>query len=395
MAAGDMFLSEIITGFRNTFKGSDCDFISRASGRAELIGGHTDYNEGYVIAAAIDASYWVAAKGRKDDIVRLHSPWAGETHEFSLSRRIEPVRQQRWANYARGVAAALLEKGYPLRGADLYMTGNVPIGGGLSSSAAMEVSIARAMLHICGRLAKTDTVELARMCQRAENVWASSPCGIMDQMVSLHGRKDHAVMLDCRSLSVRYEPMDHARCAIMIFNSMVRHEVGGGEYGKRRAMCEKAVEIIARKYPHVRALRDVDDKMLAEFEGRMDEVTFRRARHVVTENARVLAAAKALEQKDLVTFGRMVWRSGKSARDDYEISCPEIDCLVAAAAACKGVYGARLMGGGFGGSAVAVVEPAMCDEVKTAVAEEYQRKFGIRCDIHIAEPADGTAIIDL
>jgi galactokinase len=395
MASGSVFLSEITTGFKTVFAADGCDFISRASGRAELIGGHTDYNEGFVIAAAIDSSYWVAARPRKDSIVRLYSEWAGETHQFDLTHRIEKVTAQAWANYGRGVIAVLIEKGYPLRGADLYMTGNVPIGGGLSSSAAMEVSIARAMLHMCGSLEDVDTVELAKVCQRAENVWAGSPCGIMDQMVSIHGRKDHAVVLDCRSLSVKYEPLDHTKCAIMIFNSMVRHEVGGGEYGIRRQMCEKAAEMIGREYPDVRALRDVDEAMLARFAGRMDEVTFRRARHVVTENARVLAGARALEKNDIVTFGRMVTGSGASARDDYEISCPEIDFLVATALACKGVYGARLMGGGFGGSAVAVVEPAMCEEIKTKVRDQYAARFGINCEVHVAEPADGTAIIDL
>jgi galactokinase len=395
MTSNSVFLSEIVEGFKSAFKGQTCEFISRASGRAELIGGHTDYNEGYVIAAAIDSSYWVAARPRRDKVIRLHSEWAGETHEFELGHRIERVTAQKWANYCRGVVAVLLERGYPLRGTDLYMTGNVPIGGGLSSSAAMEVSIARAMLHMCGRLDGMDKVELAKVCQRAENVWAGSPCGIMDQMVAINGRKDHAVVLDCRSLSVRQEPLDHAKCAIMIFNSMVRHEVGGGEYGIRRQMCEKAVEIIARKHPDVRALRDVDERMLAEFAGQMDEVTFRRARHVVTENARVLAGAKALESGDVATFGRMVSQSGVSARDDYEISCEEIDFLVSTAMECKGVYGARLMGGGFGGSAVAIVEPAMCEQIRTKVGREYHAKFGIRCDVHVAEPADGTAIIDL
>jgi galactokinase len=390
-----MFLSEIVAGFRKAFEGEQCDFISRAGGRAELIGGHTDYNEGFVIAAAIDSSYWVAARGRTDKKVRLYSEWAGQMHEFDLNGPIVVVKTQKWANYARGVAAALLEKGYPLRGADLYMTGNVPIGGGLSSSAAMEVSISRAMLHICGHLEGMDKVELARICQRAENAWAGSPCGIMDQMVSIHGRKDHAVVLDCRSLAVKYEPLDHTKCAIMIFNSMVRHEIGGGEYGKRRAMCEKAVEIIARRYPNVAALRDVDEKMLKEFSGQMDEVTYKRARHVVGENAKVLAGAKALEKNDIATFGRMVSQSGQSARDDYEISCPEIDTLVTSATTCKGVYGARLMGGGFGGSALAIVEPAACEEVKAKVTAEYEKNFGIKCQVHVAEPADGTAIIDL
>jgi len=395
MAAGDVFPSELVAGFRNAFEGSDCDFISRASGRAELIGGHTDYNEGYVIAAAIDASYWVAARGRKDKVVRLYSEWAGQMHEFDLSERIEPSRLQKWANYGRGVAAVLLENEYPLRGADLFITGNIPIGGGLSSSAAMEVSVARALLHICGRLEGVDEVELAKMCQRAENVWAGSPCGIMDQMVSIHGRKDHVVVLDCRSLSVKYEPLDHTKCAIMIFDSMVKHEVGGGEYGKRREMCEKAVEIIARKHPDVRALRDVDAKMLAEFAGDMDEVTYKRALHVVTENERVLAGAKALEQKDIARFGEMVSKSGESARDNYEISCEEMDFLVATARACSGVYGARLMGGGFGGSAVAVVEPAKCQEIGQKVKEYYHREFGLECSVHVAGPAAGVAIVDL
>ncbi|HSV26977.1 MAG TPA: galactokinase, partial [Sedimentisphaerales bacterium] len=316
MASDDIFLSEITAGFTSAFDGERCSFISRASGRAELIGGHTDYNDGFVIAIAVNSSYWVAARARNDAKVRIYSHWARQMHEFSLDVPVEPLETQKWANYGRGVAAVLLENRFRLRGADLFIIGNVPIGGGLSSSAAMEVSLARAMLHICGQLQEVGGLQLAKMCQRAENRWAGSPCGIMDQMVSIHGRRGSAVILDCRDLAIRYEPLNHAGCAIMIFNSMVRHEVGGGEYGKRRRMCEKAVEMIAQKYPDVRALRDVDEKMLEEFKDGMDDVMYRRALHVVTENARVLAGAEALKKNDITEFGRIVAASGRSARDN-------------------------------------------------------------------------------
>jgi galactokinase len=391
-----MIIEEITRQFSQIYLSSRPAFIARASGRVELIGGHTDYNEGFVIAAAIDSSYWVAAGRREDNKVCMYSEWAGGKHEFALVASLQASQECKWANYGRGVAAVLLEEGFVLAGANLYISGNVPVGSGLSSSAAMEVSIAHAMLKVAGIDPKTvAVVRLARICQQAENIYAKSPCGIMDQMVSISGQKDQAVFLDCRDVSTKAVPLDGVTSSIMILNSMVRHEVGGGEYGKRRNQCGIACAAIAKKYPQVKALRDADEMMLNAVESQIDAVTFKRASHVIGENSRVLAAADALTHNDMAVFGSLMYKSHCSARDLYEISCPEIDFLVEEVCKKKGAFGARLSGGGFGGAAVAIVSPEAAEAIRQQIEPAYKKRFGIDCWIHIAKPSLGVEVVSL
>ncbi len=245
----DYLIESLSKNFADVYPGRRPAFISRACGRVELIGGHTDYNEGFIIAAAIDKSCWVAAARREDEKVCLYSEWAKERHEFALSPDFQPDSHCQWANYGRGVAALLLQEGVRLKGAQMYIFSEVPLGAGLSSSAALEVSLANAMLHISQPPCRIEPMRLAQICQKAENVFANSPCGIMDQTVSIMGEKDHAVFLDCRDLSIESLPFDSGNCCIMIFNSMVKHEVAGGEYGKRRRRCEQACAVLNKKYP--------------------------------------------------------------------------------------------------------------------------------------------------
>lgn len=242
-------IERIAENFSDVYAGQKPVIVSRASGRVELIGGHTDYNEGFVIAAAIDKSCWVAASKREDGGICLYSELFEEKHEFELSKDLQPSTECKWANYGRGVVALLLKEGVGLKGANLYIASDVPLGSGLSSSAALEVSLAKAMIHIAEPEYKIKPERLARICQKAENVYANSPCGIMDQTVSIMGEKDHAVFLDCRDVSIKSLPFEGSNCCIMIFNSMVQHEVGGGEYGKRRKRCEQARDILKKKYP--------------------------------------------------------------------------------------------------------------------------------------------------
>jgi galactokinase len=391
-----MKTDEIIRQFSNVYTGRQPSLITRASGRVELIGGHTDYNEGFVIATAIDSSYWVTAAPYDDNKVCMYSEWAGQKDEFALDDAIQTSDERKWANYGRGVAAVLLEEDFKLKGARLHISGNVPVGAGLSSSAALEVSIAQALLQIAGIDPKTIAPsKLAHICQKAENVYAKSPCGIMDQMMSITGLDDHAIFLDCRDISTKALPLDSRKCSIMILNSMVRHEVGGGEYGKRRSQCSAACKAIAKKYPQVKALRDADEKMLNSVKSELDEVTFKRAMHVIGEDNRVLAACSALNDNNIAAFGELMHKSHCSARDLYEISCPEIDFLVEEVCRQKGAFGARLSGGGFGGAAVALVKPEAVEAIRCHIEPAYKKRFGIDCQIHIAKPSKGIDVISL
>jgi len=381
--------------FGKIYPGQKPAFISRASGRVELIGGHTDYNEGFVIAAAIDSSAFVSASPRDDNIICLYSEWAKQKHEFAPSSGLEPSQNCQWANYGRGVAAYLCQEGLHIKGANLYIESSVPVGAGLSSSAALEVSLANAMIHTSKPDWQIQPKRLAQICQKAENVYAKSPCGILDQITAVAAIKDHVILLDCRDVSVRLLPFDSNACSIMIFNSMVKHEIGGGEYGKRRWQCEEACAVIAKKYRKVKALRDADEVMLNSVKNQLDNVQFLRASHVIGENARVLAAAEALKQNDIEKLGRLMNESHYSARDLYQISCEQTDFLAEQLWKSDGAYGARLCGGGFGGSVVALVRPDAAAKITKNVRKAYKDRFNLNSDVYLAKPWQGTEIIDL
>ncbi len=383
----------ILEKFHDIFK-TNAHVISAATGRAELIGGHTDYNEGFVIACAIDKLFSVAARARSDKKIIMYSDWANAVFEFELSASLKGTKEAKWANYGIGVASLLAGAGLLSCGADIFITGNVPVGAGLSSSAALEVSIASALLALGGNENKISRNELAALCQKAENQYASSPCGIMDQMAVLNGQKGRALLLDCRSLAVEQLPFDIKNFCIMIFNSMVRHEVGAGDYGSRKQQCRKALEIIQKKMPNIKALRDINAAQLADFKNDIEPLLFKRASHVVGENARVLAAAEALKKTDMKEFGSLMHQSHCSARDLYEISCPEIDFLVEKAIE-YGAPGARLCGGGFGGAAVAIADVKTAEKIKDKVFADYKKHFAIESEIYIFQPCGGTEIFKL
>ena len=388
-------VKEILENFADVYAGQRPAFVSRASGRVELIGGHTDYNEGFVIAAAIGNCCWVAASKRDDNKTCLYSELLKEKHEFELSPVCEAARDCKWANYGRGVAALLLREGLALKGANLYIASDIPVGAGLGSSAALEVSLAKAVIHISQLKYEMKPIRLAQICQEAENSYVNSPCGIMDQIVSITGAKDHAILLDCRDLRYKSLPLDSNNCSIMVFNSMVKHEVSGGEYGKRRQQCEQACAVLNKKYPQVKALRDVNESMLNSSKDQLDSLLFSRASHIIGENTRVLAAAEALGQNDVAEFGRLMCESHYSARDLYEISCEQTDFLVEQICQCDGAYGARISGGGFGGAVVALVRPDAVEKISQKVHEAYKDRFDLDCDIYPARPWQGTEIIKI
>jgi galactokinase len=359
--------------------------LFRAPGRVNLIGEHTDYNEGYVMPIAIELYTWVAAGRRDDRILRAHSLHFGETIELPLDEFAGPPRQH-WSDYIRGVAAVLEASGQKLSGANLVIQGQLPLGGGLSSSASLEISTALALMWTSNF--ELPPLEMARACQRAEHEYAGTRCGMMDQFIIMFGRLRHALMLDCRSLEYRLVPIpEDAR--VVVANSMVRHELAAGEYNRRRADCEAGVRTLQRHLPGVRALRDVTPAELESHKSDLPDPVYRRCRHVISENQRVLGAAEALQAGDLDRVGQFMYESHRSLRCNYEVSSAELDVLVELASACQGVYGARMTGGGFGGCTVNLVRSDAVERLQTQIAEGYARATGIIPALYVCSAGEG------
>jgi galactokinase len=377
--------------------------LYQAPGRVNLIGEHTDYNDGFVMPAAIGLRTTVAIAPRTDRVLRLHSVNFDESVEFTLPETGSAVPRARkrahWSDYVCGVAVTLESAGYRLSGADIAVLGEVPIGSGLSSSAALEVAAGYGLLETAGH--PVERVELARLCQRAENEYVGMRCGIMDQFVASCARRGSAILLDCRSLEHRWLPLpgeagepgwsvdDGAGVSLVVCNTMIRHQLALGEYNLRREECEEAVRALAHHVPGVCALRDVTLADLERHRTALREVAYRRARHVVTENARVLAAAAALERADLAGFGRLLGESHRSLRDDFQVSCDELDLMVRLAGETGGVFGARMTGGGFGGCTVNLVLAERVEEFRRSIATGYRKTTGLTPEIHVCGTADG------
>jgi galactokinase len=363
--------------------------IYRAPGRVNLIGEHTDYNDGFVMPAALDVYTYVAVSRRADRKLRVYSENLGEMCDLDLDL-IRPGRSGHWSDYVRGVAGVLESSGYRLRGADLAIMSEVPLGAGLSSSAALEVSTSLALLS--NSEISVDFTTIANMCQKAEHLYAEMRCGIMDQFISCHGRAGHALMLDCRSLDFKLLPIPpHVR--LMVCNTMVRHEHASSGYNTRRQECEDGFRVLAEVLLGIRALRDVTVDDLENHSNRLSDVIYKRVRHVVTENDRVKKAATALEMGDIAEFGRLMADSHRSLRDDYEVSTLELDLMVELADGQEGMYGARMTGGGFGGCTINLVEAAHAPEVQQKLEQDYEARTGLRPTILICESSDGAGTV--
>lgn len=361
-----------------------------APGRVNLIGEHTDYNDGFVMPCALGFRAYAAIARRSDRALDVFSVDFGESSTIDLDNPGSGSTAH-WSDYVRGVAAVLRSHHVELAGANLVIKGDVPIGAGLSSSAAIEVATALALLGISG--ATLDRREIAAVCQEAEHEYAGTMCGIMDQFIACFGKKDHALLLDCRSLEYELLPLpQHAR--VVICNTMVKHQLAGGEYNKRRADCEEGIRIIRQSLPQVRALRDVHLSELNLFAKAIPERIFRRCRHVVTENARVLESAEALKRHDLDRFGELMHASHVSLRDDYEVSCRELDIMVKAARQCAGVWGSRMTGGGFGGCTVNLVQTEAVAAFQSDVSRKYLGETGIQPAIYICDAEDAAGEIE-
>jgi galactokinase len=364
--------------------------IFRAPGRVNLIGEHTDYNDGFVLPAAIDFHTWVAVSPRSDRILAMRSENFPGLAEYALDS-LDSQRRYEWSDYAYGVVLMLARAGKPICGADLLVAGEIPIGAGVSSSAAIEVATGYGLLHGCGL--PVDRVELARLCQRAENEFVGVRSGIMDQFISCFGRAGRALLLDCRSLEHRWVMLPEG-LRLVICNTMVKHELANGEYNQRRSECETGVRLLAKHLPQVRALRDVTLADLEKYRETLPPVVYRRCRHVVSEDSRVLDCVQALAAADLDSVGALMADSHRSLRDDYEVSCAELDLMVELATAEEGTIGARMTGGGFGGCTVNLVKSDRVDAFRRSVAGKYQQRTGRAPEIYVTRAADGVAEID-
>ncbi len=360
--------------------------VFRAPGRVNLIGEHTDYNEGFVMPAAIEFATWVAAAPRRDHTLAIDSLDFHEYREFRVSdtSRTEP----HWSDYVRGIAVMLAAAGVPVNGASLVIQGNVAIGAGLSSSASIEVATALALTAVAG--VELDGKQLALLCQRAENEFVGARCGIMDQFVAVNGRSGRALLLDCRSLDYELVPVPKG-VSIVICNTMVHHQLSGGEYNTRRAQCEDGVRLLQRTYPGIAALRDLSPEQLDAKRDCLPEVIYRRCRHVVSENARVLAMRDALRHHDLKAVGTAMAESHCSLRDDYEVSCPELDLMVELAGRVSGTIGTRMTGGGFGGCTVNLVHNKAVAKFRFEVGRDYLEGAGREPEIYVSAASEGAA----
>jgi len=361
--------------------------LVQAPGRVNLIGEHTDYNEGFVFPAAIGFQTQIAIGKRPDRQMVITSENYGERVEYDLAN-LPHTRRDHWSDYVVGVVNLMEKMLGGLPGANLLLHGNVPQGAGLSSSASLEVAVCKAFLELS---AKTmEGVTIALLCQQAENEFVGARCGIMDQFISVHGKQNHALRLDCRTLEYRLLPIP-GDVRLVICNTMVRHSLAGGEYNERRAECETAARFFAERIPGVKSLRDITLEDYEKFGGLMPAVIRKRCHHILTENLRVLQAAEALQAADLGLFGRLMGSSHASLRDDFEVSCEELDLMVELAAGQEGVYGARMTGGGFGGCTINLVQGKHVEAFQKGVAAGYQKATGRAPEIYVSSAANGAS----
>jgi galactokinase len=365
-------------------------WIAAAPGRVNVIGEHTDYNDGFVLPMAIEFYTIMAADKRPDgrNLITFRSTSQPEAATVDLSAPVKPATPK-WGNYPRGVVAGFLARGINPGGLDVLLHSTVPLGSGLSSSAALEVATATLLEAVTGKT--IDPVEKALLAQKAEHDFANVPCGIMDQFISALGREGHLLLLDCRTRKTELVPMRDPAVALLIINTNVKHELGSGEYAKRRAECELAAAILG-----VKSLRDATAEQLDKGKRKMSEVVYRRARHVIGEIERTVHAAEGIRQSNWPTVGQFMYASHAALRDDYEVSCQELDVIVEIAGDIGlkgGIYGCRMTGGGFGGCCVALVKAGAVAAISQQIAAEYKARTGIDSTIFSSRPAAGATIL--
>jgi len=362
--------------------------LFRAPGRVNLIGEHTDYNEGFVMPFAIDRHTLVAASLRDDTMLNVVARDLDKSASLDLGN--EPIKRRGdWIDYVEGTARCVAKDFGDVRGADMIITSTVPIGGGLSSSAALEVSVGLAMLSLNDK--DVDRKRLAFAAQKAEHEFVGTRSGIMDQFTSVFAREGTAMLLDCRSLEVDYIPLVLDEVAIVVIDTKVKHSLASSEYNARREECEKGVEVLKKYLPYINSLRDVTPADLYVQGDALSDVILRRCRHVVTENDRTVAAARALREQDFAAVGKLMFESHRSLRVDYEVSCPELDTLVEAAATVDGVFGSRMTGGGFGGCTVTLVRKGSVEDLRLSCVKAYYAQFAKEPEVYTFKVASGAS----
>jgi len=363
--------------------GETPEFVVRAPGRVNVIGEHTDYNDGYVLPLAIERAVWIALRPQDKPQVELHSLDFKESLSFSLTEEL--TKAEGWLEYAKGVTVTLQKAGYSLKGWKGVMSGNVPIGAGLSSSAALEMAVCQAFCAVSGL--EWNAPQMAKLGQKAENEWVGVNCGIMDQMISAAGKKDHALLIDCRTLELKPVPLPH-ETKVVILDTTTRRGLVGSAYNERRSQCEAAA-----KHFGVKALRDISSSEFSSRSKELDTMTQQRARHVITENERTLEAAKAMCDQNSDLLGKLMNASHESLKDDFEVSNKELDIIVDCAHKEKSCFGARMTGAGFGGCAIALVKASGADTFVENVSKGYHSLTGLTPKIYVTDATNGASLI--
>ena len=362
--------------------------VFRSPGRINLIGEHTDYNNGFVLPAAIDKFIYVALSLRNDHIISLYSVKYDEHYEVAISD-IKPTGA--WHTYILGVVDVLKQLNLPLKGFNMVIDGDLPVGSGISSSAALESAVAFALSETIGLL--LPRMELAKIAQKAEHTFAGVNCGIMDMFASLMSKKGHAIRLDCRSLDYEYVPLELGNYKIVLLNSNVKHNLASSEYNIRRQQCEEGIRLIKNVYPEVNSLRDADLAIVDEILKDKDALIYKRCKYVIEENLRLLKSCEALVKGDLHQLGTYMYQSHQGLSEEYEVSCPELDVLVDLAKSHASIIGSRMMGGGFGGCTINLIHNEGINDLVEKINEDYLSKTSIELTPIIVDTSDGTNLI--
>jgi galactokinase len=370
---------------------NDEPYLFRSPGRVNLIGEHTDYNMGFVLPAAIDKAIYLAVTSRDDNNCKIFAFDMNVSFECSIENFSKS--ELHWPNYLLGIVDQLKKAGYKIKGFNCVFGGNIPIGAGLSSSAALEAGLAFALNHIFNL--GIDKLSLVKMSQKAENEFVGVKCGIMDQYINIFGKSKNVLRIDCRSLEKEYFPFNYDHISIVLLDTNVSHSLASSEYNLRRKECSDGVNVIKEDYPEIASLRDVSPELLNEYKSKLNPIIYKRCRYVVEENERLLKACNALSIHDLKTFGALMYQTHDGLSKDYEVSCNELDFLVELLKDNTNVYGSRMMGGGFGGCTINLIENDAIAEISKEVKKEYKKRFNNEANIYITKISGGTDIMEL
>lgn len=364
--------------------------LIRSPGRVNLIGEHTDYNMGFVLPAAIDKAIYFAITPRNDETCNLFAIDMNENFEFRISNF--HFSEKKWPNYLMGVIDQLNKAGFKIKGFNCAFGGDIPIGAGLSSSAALEAGLIFSLNHIFNL--SIDKLSLVKMAQKAENKFVGVNCGIMDQYINIFGATQKVLKIDCRTLEYEYHPFVNDDLRIVLCNTMVSHSLASTEYNLRRTQCEAGIKILKQCGYNINSLREASFEMLMNCMSQFDEIIFRRCKYVIEENKRVIQVCEDLEKKNITSFGERMYQSHKGLSTEYEVSCEELDFLVEQTLAHDAVLGSRMMGGGFGGCTINLVKKEFVDDFRILIEEAYQKKFGKKPEVYVCKIERGTHLLN-